>query len=286
MLTTPDVTAIIICHNVREEVLACLDALHAHATGLEVEIVVVDNASTDGTAEAVENAYPDCRTIRLSRNEGLPARNHGLRRARGRYRMFIDSDALVRPGALRTLVGVLEEDPQIGLVGPRLIYPDGRLQLSTRRYPPVLLPLLRRPPLGRFFEQRATIRRHLMADDPHDSRRRVEYVIGACQVFRADAQRAAGEIDRHIWFGHDDADWCFRIRSAGYDIVYVPEAEVVHDYRRTSARRPVSTFALRQLAAHAYFQWKWRRARRRLMDEGRRMDGEAALAWSASRSPT
>jgi N-acetylglucosaminyl-diphospho-decaprenol L-rhamnosyltransferase len=272
----PDVTAIIICHNVRDEVLTCLAALHAHAGPLDVEIVVVDNASTDGTVEAVNGAHPECQTIRLSRNEGLPARNHGLRRARGRYRMFIDSDAVLRPGALPTLLGVLEEDPRIGLVGPRLVYPDGRLQLSTRRYPPLLLPILRRPPLERFFEHGATIRRHLMADDSHDSRRPVEYVIGACQVFSADAQRAAGEIDRHIWFGHDDADWCFRIRSAGYDVVYVPEAETVHDYRRTSARNPVSIFALRQLAAHAYFQWKWRGARRRLIEEGHRMDVEAS----------
>lgn len=276
MLSTPDVTAIIICHNVRGEVLACLAALHAHAPPLDVQIVVVDNGSSDGTIEAVESACPTCETVRLSGNEGLPARNHGLRRARGRYRMFIDSDALLRPGALRTLVGVLEQDARIGLVGPRLVYPDGRLQHSTRRYPPLLLPILRRPPLGRFFEDGPTIRRHLMADERHDSRRRVEYVIGACQVFRAEAQEAVGEIDRHIWFGHDDADWCFRIRSAGYDVVYVPEAEVVHDYRRTSARRPISAFAARQLAAHAYFQWKWRSARRRLIDEGRRMDADAA----------
>jgi N-acetylglucosaminyl-diphospho-decaprenol L-rhamnosyltransferase len=272
----PDVTAIIICHDVREEVLTCLAALDAHAGPLSVEVVVVDNASTDGTLEAVESAFPHCRTVRLDRNEGLPARNHGLRRARGRYRMFIDSDAVLCPGALPTLIRVLEENPRIGLVGPRLVYPDGRLQLSTRRYPPLLLPILRRPPLGRLFEHRTTIRRHLMADDPHDRRRPVEYVIGACQVFSADAQRAAGEIDRHIWFGHDDADWCFRMRNAGYEIVYVPEAEVIHDYRRTSARSPISIFAARQLLAHAYFQWKWRRARRRLMDEGGRMDAEAA----------
>jgi N-acetylglucosaminyl-diphospho-decaprenol L-rhamnosyltransferase len=276
-VAVPDLTAIIICHDVREEVLACLDALHEHAPPLRLEVVVVDNGSTDGTLEAVAGAYPECRTVGLSTNEGLPARNHGLRRASGRYRMFIDSDALVRPGALQTLVATLDDDPGIGLVGPRLVYPDGRLQLSTRRFPPLLLPLLRRPPLGRFFEDRATIRRHLMAGERHDRRRRVEYVIGACQVFRPQAQDAAGEIDRHIWFGHDDADWCFRIRSAGYDVVYVPGAEVVHDYRRTSARRPLSTFALRQLAAHAYFQWKWRPQRRRLIEEGRRMDAEAAI---------
>jgi GT2 family glycosyltransferase len=80
-MLTPDVTAIIICHDVRAEVLACLAALRAHASPLRLEIVVADNASSDGTIEAVARAYSECQTVRLSRNEGLPARNHGLRRA-------------------------------------------------------------------------------------------------------------------------------------------------------------------------------------------------------------
>jgi hypothetical protein len=273
-MTQPDLTAIIIAHDVRDEVLACLTSLEAHRGALEVQTIVVDNASADGTADATERAFPGVEVVRLTTNEGLPARNHGLRRARGRYRMFIDSDATVTAGALQTLVAALDGDERIGLVGPKLTYPDGRLQLSTRRFPPVLLPLLRRPPLNRYFEDGPTIRHHLMADAPHDRRRRVEYVLGACQMFRAEAQHAAGEIDTRIWFGHDDADWCFRIRRAGYDIVYVPEASVVHDYRRTSARSPLSLFSLRFLAAHVYFQWKWRRHRTELVAQGRRMDAE------------
>lgn len=275
---TPDVTAIIIAFDVREEVLRCLDSLERHHGNLALEIIVVDNASTDGTAEAVGAAHPGTKIIRLDTNQGLPARNHGIGVARGRHRMFIDSDAMLTPGALETLVAVLDSSPRVGLVGPRIVYPDGTLQLSTRRYPPVLLPLLRRPPLGRYFEHRSTIRRHLMDGEPHDQCRRVEYVIGACQVFRAEAQAAAGRIDARIWFGHDDADWCFAMREAGFDIAYAPDATVVHDYRRTSARNPVSLFSLRQLRAHVHFQRKWRPARARLTAAGRTMDAEAADA--------
>jgi GT2 family glycosyltransferase len=103
----------------------------------------------------------------------------------------------------------------------------------------------------------------------------VEYVLGACQAFRAEAQKAAGEVDERIWYGPDDADWCFAIRSAGYDVLYVPEATVIHDYRRSSAARPASRLALRHLRAFAHFQWKWRRHRRRLLAEGRAMDLQA-----------
>jgi GT2 family glycosyltransferase len=268
----------VIAHEVRDEVLACFESVEEHAGDVSVECFLVDNASSDGTAAAVAERFPAVETIVLETNEGLPARNHGLRRASGRHRMFIDSDALLTPGALRTMVDALDENPHVGLVGPRLIYPDGGLQLSTRRFPPLMLPLLRRPPLGRFFEDGPTIRRHLMAGEPHDRRRRVEYVIGACQMFRAEAQAAAGEIDERIWFGHDDADWCFSMRDAGWEILYVPDAQVIHDYRRTSAQQPLSTFALRQLAAHVHFQRKWWSRRAGLLGAGRTMDEEVEAA--------
>jgi GT2 family glycosyltransferase len=239
---------------------------------LRVETVLVDNASADGTAEAVADEFPDTRVIRLSRNEGLASRNHGLRVARGRLRMFLDSDALLTAGALPSLAAFLEQHPGVGLVGPRLVYPDGTLQLSTRRFPPLLLPFLRRPPLARFFEGGQTIQRHLMAAESHENAREVEYVLGACQLFRDTAQEAAGEIDAWMFFGHDDADWSFRMRLAGFKIAYCPEATVIHDYRRSTAKRPVSSMALRFFWVYYRFQWKWRRERRQLIDEGRRMD--------------
>jgi hypothetical protein len=269
------VTVIVIAHDVRDEVIRCLDSVGRFAGGLAVQTILVDNGSTDGTAEAVAGAFPEVEIVRRPTNECLPGRNHGLRRARGRHRMFLDSDAQLTEGALPTLVALLDDHPGIGLVGPRLVYADGRLQLSARRYPPPALPLLRLPRLSRLFEDKPVMRHHLMADEPHDRRRRVEYVLGACQLFRAEAQGAVGEIDRHIWFGHDDADWCFRIRRSGFDVVYVPEAVVIHDYRRSATARPLSVLALRFLLAHFYFQAKWWRHRHQLRAEGEAMDVEA-----------
>jgi N-acetylglucosaminyl-diphospho-decaprenol L-rhamnosyltransferase len=271
----PDLTVVVIAHDVRDEVLTCLESLERHQGGVRYHAVLVDNASRDGTADAVRERHPDVEVVRLDTNEGLPARNHGLRRARGRHRMFIDSDAAVTPGALPTLVETLDEDPGIGLVGPRLVHDDGSLQLSCRRYPPLLLPVLRRPPLGRFFEDGPTIRHHLMADAPYDRPRDVEYVLGACMVFSEAAQRAAGEIDERIWFGHDDADWSFKIRLAGLRIRFDPRATVIHRYRRTSASNPLSMHSVRQMQAHVHFQRKWWSQRARLRAEGRRMDDEA-----------
>lgn len=275
MTQVPDVSVIVVAHDVREEVLACLDSVERHAAPVACELFLVDNASGDGTAEAVAERFPAAEVVRLPRNVGVAARNEGLRRARGRMRMFLDSDARLTPGALPELVAYLDAHPRVGLVGPRLVYGDGSLQLSARRYPPVFLPLMRRPPLDRFLGDGARVRRHLMADDAHDRTREVEYVLGACQLFTARAQAAAGEIDERIFFGPDDAEWCFAVRRAGLAVVYHPAATVVHEYRRSSARHPLSRIALHQLVAFARFQWKWRRERARLLREGREMDARA-----------
>lgn len=270
-----DVSVIVIAHDVREEVLTCLESVERHAGKLAVETILVDNGSSDGTVQAVAERFPGVHIVCLQTNEGIPARNHGLRRAIGRHRMFLDSDATLCPGTLPTLVRVLDEVPEVGLVAPRLVYPGGAVQLSARRYPPPHLPLLRRPPLARWFDDGPTVRHHLMADEPQNRRRRVEYVLGACQLFRVEAQAAAGEIDSRIWFGPDDADWCFAIREAGFDVLYVPEVAVVHNYRRMSAASPVSRAALRHLVGFAYFQSKWWGRRRALRAEGVAMDVEA-----------
>jgi GT2 family glycosyltransferase len=272
---SPELSVIVVACDVRDEVLACLESLRRHAGSLEVEPILVDNGSGDGTADAVEEQFPEARIVRLRHNEGVAARNHGLRLASGRLRMFLDSDACVTEGALAELVRFLDEHPGVGLVGPRLVYPDGSLQLSARRFPHPLLPFLRRPPLARFFEGSALVRRHLMADDALDSPREVEYVLGACQMFTSDAQRLAGEVDPWMFFGPDDADWCIRIRLGGLRIAYDPAATVVHDYRRSSAKRPFSAMALRHLQGFFRFQWKWRRERARLLRDGRDLDRRA-----------
>jgi hypothetical protein len=267
-----EVSIIVIAHDVRDEVHACLESVAAHHDGLAVETILVDNGSSDGTVDSVVASFPAVRIVALERNEGGSARNHGLRIAEGRYRMFLDSDALLTAGALENMVTFMDSRPDVGLVGPRLVYADGELQPSARRFPPRTLPILRRPPLNRWLEDGRTVRRHLMLDVPVEGTREAEYVIGACQLFSAAAQRATGELDRRIPFAPEDIDWCLGIRRAGFRIAYRPEATVIHGYKRTTAQRPISRQALEHLYGFAYFQWKWRHERSRLLAEGEAME--------------
>ncbi len=169
---------------------------------------------------------------------------------------------------------------------------------APRRFPPPFLPLIRRPPLARFFEDGRIVRRHLMKDEPEDLSREVEYVIGACQLFTAEAQLAAGELDPRIFHGPEDIDWCMQIRAAGLKVAYDPDATVIHAYRRTTAQRPSAAGLVSasttgptpwsHMRDFAYVQWKWRRRRPDLVREGRGIDaraGQLSRARSAQRSP-
>jgi GT2 family glycosyltransferase len=263
----PAVSIIVVAHSVRSELERCFGSIVDHAE-LPVEAILVDNASTDDTRDWVRTAHPEVTLVELPRNVGVAARDHGLRRSRAPFTMFLDSDAALTAGALSTMVSTMERQPDWGLIGPRLVYDDGSLQLSSRRYPPLLLPLLRRPPLDRFFENGRKVRRHLMADVDHAQTRPVLYVLGACQLFRTSLARAAGPFDESVFLGWDDADWCIRIRDVGGEIVYFPEATVIHSYRRLTRRQPASRASLKMLNAHIRFQWKYRRRRRELIRLG------------------
>ena len=278
----PRVTIVVVAHSVRRELERCFASIQRHA-GLPVETILVDNASLDDTRSWVQKAHPEVRLVELDSNLGVAARDHGLRESRTPYTMFLDSDAALTRGALPSLVEALERNPGWGLVGPRLVYDDGTLQRSCRRFPPLMLPLLRRPPLAWLFEDSRVVRRHLMAGFDHASTRPVLYVLGACQLFRTALANVAGPFDQRVFLGWDDADWCFRIRDAGGEVVFVSDATVVHSYRRQTRRRPISRAALRQLSAFVYFQRLYRGRRKELIELAQELDRASGAIPQRSR---
>ena len=223
MTAEPEVSVVVVAWRAREHVLRCMRSLEA-AAGLPYEAIVVDDGSNDGTPEALREQFPDTRVLAKPRNEGLVAgRNSALALVRGRKVLMLDADTEVRPGAISTLAAALDRDPGVGLVGPRLVYPDGELQLSCHRYPPLLLPLLRRGPLARLNPDPATHRRHMMKDFDHASERPVVWVVGAAQMWRADLPRRIGGYDPRISsYGGEDLDWCLRVWAAGLAVRYCP----------------------------------------------------------------
>jgi N-acetylglucosaminyl-diphospho-decaprenol L-rhamnosyltransferase len=260
---TPDVSVVVVAWRAREEVLRCLASLAEHVT-IPYEAVVVDDGSGDGTPEAVAAAFPDAVVVAKPRNEGLSAgRNDGLARVRGRLVLMLDADTEVRAGAVERLAEVLDGRPEVGLVAPRLVYPDGRLQLSCRRFPPFLEPLKRRGPYARLVPNPRSHARHLMQDFDHAATRPVVWVAGAAQMWRADLQSLLGGYDERVSsYGGEDLDWCLRVWAAGLEVAYVAEAEVMHVWQQVTRRRQFDRKSFRALRDWYYLQWKHRRLRR------------------------
>jgi GT2 family glycosyltransferase len=268
-MTEPQVSVVVVAHSDRRRLERCFDSIGRWA-GMTTQAVLVDNASTDDTLPWVREHHPEVEVVELDRNIGVAARQRGLERAVAPLTMFLDSDAALTDGALPAMVEAMERHPSWGLIGPRLVGDDGELQLSSRRFPARTLPLFRRGPQARWLGNTRMVRRHLMTDVDHDVVRPVLYLLGACQLFRSSLARAAGPFADWMFLGPDDADWCFRIREAGGEIVYFPEATVIHSYQRRSRAAPISRVAWRHLRAYAIFQWKYRKQRRallRLQDE-------------------
>lgn len=260
--TTPeqgpvDVTVTIVTWNGADLLARCLDSLARGAAGLSLQAVVVDNASRDRTREVLAQR-PWVEAILNERNAGVPhGRNQAIRRARGRAIVTLDQDTVAHEGSIATMVRYLDEHPRVGLVGARLLNPDGSLQRSCRRVPPWSLPFRVRPPLAHWLADSEPMRRHLMEDFAYDRPRAVDWLLGACHCFRAALLPRVGAYDERIFsHGGDDLDWCLRIWRAGYEVHFVPDAEVTHVYGHFTRRHPWSKQALRVLPEFYWVLWK------------------------------
>ena len=262
-MTDPVVTVCVVAWNAAEDLGNLLPSLEAASAGLPLQTVVVDNGSTDDT-EAVLARHPEVEVIRNTDNPGItPARNQALAVVRGSVVLMLDADTIPRPGSIRLLVDYLDAHPEVGLVGPKLLDPDGTLQLSCRTFPPALLPFMRRPPLASIFEHRRRVNRHLLRHDPHLEARPVDWVMGAAQCYRASLLPLLGGYDERIFsHGGEDTDWCLRVWKAGSEVHYVPQAEIVHVYGHFTRRNPLSKQALRGFTDYYYMLFKHRDARR------------------------
>ena len=236
----PTISVIIVSYNTRVMTLECLRVLAGELRGLSAETFVVDNASTDGSAEAIRVEFPDVRLLASARNAGFGAANNlALAQARGRYLLLLNTDAFPRPGAVAALVNFLETHADVGVVGPRLLYQDGSLQQSCFRCT---------SPFHAWAENLGLtklLRRHAALDDyrgwDHAAERDVDFVIGACLLLRRDVYEQVGGFDERFFMYQEEADWEKRIKQAGWRIVFTPTAEAVHLAGASGKEEPVRT---------------------------------------------
>jgi len=251
-----DVAVIIVSWNVRDYLTDCLRSVYAEfdRSGLEGAVWVVDNASTDGTVELLDELFPQVKLIANSHNPGFgAANNQGMWAAATygpRYFFLLNPDTVVRPGALRALVDCLEARPRAGMAGARLVYGDGRFQHSAFIFPGLIQLLFDLFPMpGRLYESRFNgryARRLYRADaEPFP----IDHPLGATMMVRADVALVTGGFDESFYMYCEEIDWSWRIREAGWTIYAVPAAEIVHyggeSTRQVAARSLVDLWGSR-----------------------------------------
>lgn len=218
---------VIVSFNTRQLLHACLRSLHAAPPDVPCTIVVVDNASADGSADAVRATWPNVRVIEMGRNAGFAAAtNVGIQAGDSELVLLLNSDTIVPPASIDRLVAALDADAAAAAAGPRLVDRDGKVELSfgrmlspwnEARQKLIALGIAAAiPPFTRWFDRRVTT--------PHHP----DWVSGACLLVRRDAGAAAGWLDERFFLYGEDVDFCAALRAAGHRILFSPDAEVIH----------------------------------------------------------
>lgn len=226
--------------NTRELLRTCLRSMERHLADPAYEVMVVDNASSDGSADMVRQDYPGVRLFALEQNCGFSrANNIALREARGRYLLVLNSDTEILDQAFERMCHFMDENPQVGALGAQLLNPDRTIQLSCRRFPSYRTVLFHRYSImTRLFPRNRYSSEYLMSQSGHDHTMQVDWVSGACLLTRREVIEQVGTLDEDFFMYAEDVDWCYRMNQAGWKVVYFPEARIVHHIGKTTRKAP------------------------------------------------
>ena len=227
-MTPPIVSIIIVNWNSRHLLDQCLNSLYK-TTEMNIEVVVVDNGSKDGSIEYLRQCWPEVKSVPLMWNHGFAAANNiGFKYCHGRYILLLNVDTIAKPTMVSGLVDCMERHPEAGCVGARHLNPDGTLQWSMDDFPSVLNDTLRYTDLIRLPWIQGWLRRKYPAFSDLDMEREVDWVNGACFMVRREVFVDTGGLDEYFFIYAEELDWCARIWESGWTVRFTPQAEMIH----------------------------------------------------------
>lgn len=235
-----DFSIVILNYKTARMVKECLRGIRLVAPQLKHECIVVDNASGDDIEAMLKSEFPEVQFIASPTNVGFAAGNNmGIKKASGKYIMLMNPDIAVFPGSLEALVKFMDENPGVGLAGPKLLNPDRSVQYSAYRFPKTVTPIYRRTLLGKLPSGVRELDRYLINDWDRALPKEIDWLLGACLIVRREALEKVGTMDERYFLYFEDTDWCRRFWEAGWKVAYVSESIMIHFHRRESADTPL-----------------------------------------------
>lgn len=223
------ISIIIVSWNVRKELLDCLNSIKENPPSFEYEVIIVDNASTDGTSEALQENFPQTRLIVNSKNAGFAAANNiGIKKSRGEYILLLNPDTIVLPHSLDILINFMDTNKDVGVCGAKLLNTDGSSQESIRGIPTFRSALHRHTAFKYLYIFGGMYKKWAMKDNEYDRQMDVDQVMGAALMTRKSILEQVGPMDEQFFMYYEEVDLCYRIKKAGWRVVYVPESKITH----------------------------------------------------------
>ena len=233
-----DISIIIVNYKTKDKVIDCIKSIKdSNLANINYEITIVDNNSGDDIIVDVQKKYKDINFIQSNVNLGMGGGNNlGIEQAEGNYILILNPDTLVKKDSIKKMYEFLESHEDVGVVGPKLVYPDGQMQYSCFREWKFLTPFYRRTFLGKINKKH--VDNFLMKDFDHKSKKDVNWLMGSCLLIRGETLKDVGVFDERFFMYFEDTDLCRRIIKSGKKVIYFPESVVVHDHGRASAEKP------------------------------------------------
>jgi len=245
---------IIVSWNAKEYLDECLQSIDENAPHFKYETIVVDNASTDGAPDLVAEKYPHVHLIRNTENLGFAkANNIGIEKSEAKYVCLINSDAVVLKDCLDLMCRYMDEHPEIGVLGPKVLNRDGSLQPTCREFPTFWKNICHAMALNKLFPKSSLFGGYTMMDWSHDTVREVDFLSGCFMMVRRSAIEQVGMLDDNFFFYAEDKDWCKRFWKAGWKVVYFPQAKAIHYLYGSSDKDPVKLYIQQTKANLQYY---------------------------------
>jgi GT2 family glycosyltransferase len=250
---------IIVSYNSLSYLRDCLDSINKNKPSESFEITVVDNASSDGTVEAMRKDYPHLKLIENARNEGFAAANNmAIKSTSSEYILLINSDCRVYENSIDRLLEFADASKDAGIAGPRIINSDGSVQLSCRKFPSFFDAGMHSI-LTNIAPDNPFSRRYKLADINRDEVSEVDWVSGSCMLIRRAALVDTGLMDEKYFMYVEDTDLCYQMWKKGWKVYYFPESEILHHIGGSTKNNALSgavTSSIRMQKSVLYFFWK------------------------------